>query len=109
MSRVNVVLHDLVTTILDTIDAHSDPAERLAAYQFLDKQYEQRIIANRDRTAYEARSEVKADVLADKCGVRAATIYYWADRHRVRSGAPKVVVKRRPGIDTATDLAARGD
>lgn len=107
MSQVNVAIHDLITTIVDSIEAEPDPATRLAAYQFLDRQFDQRIIPERDRTAYEARTRFPANVIADRCGVDTASIYYWADRHRLRTGAGKVSRRTRTDLDAAIDLNTR--
>lgn len=107
MSRVNASVHDQVTAIIDTIDSTIDPADRLAAYRYLESLYQQRIIPARDRAAYEARLKVTADDLAAACDVTAANIYYWSDRHRLRAGLGKVPRRTRAQLDAAKDLNAR--
>jgi hypothetical protein len=104
MSRVNVALHDLITTIVDSIELDPDPANRLAAYRFLDQQIEQRIVPERDKAAYEARVRFPAHVIADRTGADPSSIYYWADRHRLRTGAGRVSRRARPDLDEAREI-----
>lgn len=104
MSKVNLAVHDLLTTIIDTIEAHDDPVSRLDAYQYLYRQIGQRVVPERDRAAYEARERYPARVIIERCDVDPSSIYYWADRHRVRTGADRVSRRSRPELDTAVDL-----
>lgn len=108
MSRVNVAIHDLVTTIIDVIDAEPDPTARLVAYRYLERQVEERLLLGRDRSAYEARKSLPADLIASKCDVPISSVYYWADRHRLRTGSPALTRRMRPGLDAAVDLDVRG-
>ena len=107
MSRVNALVHDQVTAIIDTIDSTTDPTDRLVAYKYLERLYQQRIIPARDRAAYEARLRVLAEDLAAACEVPLPNIYYWSDRHRLRAGLGKVPRKTRAQLDNARDLNAR--
>ena len=104
MSKVNLAVHDLLSTIIDTIEALSDPVTRLDAYQYLDKQMAQRVVPERDRAAYEARERYPARVIVERASVDVSSVYYWADRHRLRTGAERVSRRARPELDTAIDL-----
>lgn len=81
---------DKLTELVDLIESINDPAARSAAYIQAVKWTRDTLPKRRDRAVYEARDRYAADALADMLGVEKGTVYFWTDRHREVTGAPRL-------------------
>lgn len=106
MSINNSRFYDGLRSMLDGM-AHDIPApDRLPALQKIVHEASKMIIAARNETAYELRSNhssLKAEVLT---GIEYRTINAWAEKHRASRDLPKVKT-RRSELDGAIDLSGR--
>lgn len=97
-------VYDALQSLIDTIEMQPDPAARLAAYTYLAEKFEERVLKSRDKAAYEARLQYAAADISDVCGSDVREVYYWADRHRVRSGLPPIKRRQRQDVSAARSI-----
>jgi hypothetical protein len=100
-------VYDAIVNLLDTIAAEPDPLNRLVLFQYLGRQYAERVLPERDRATYEARQRYTSQDIAATMGVPPVQVYYWANRHREKTGAPMLPRQQPQDVSGAIDLSAR--
>lgn len=99
-------VYDALINLIDTVNNEPDPVARLSLLRYLDDQYRTRILKERDRAAYEARTTTAAADIADAIGADIKEVYYWASRYQQEHRKPRITRKQRYDLDSATDLRA---
>jgi hypothetical protein len=97
-------VHDLVQTLVDTLDGESDVAARLHHYAYLGDEWRNLVIPHRDAAAYEARLVHTVTDLARLAQMDTHTVIDWYRRHREATGAPPAPIHRWPNIVGSIDL-----
>jgi hypothetical protein len=95
---------DALRSLMDQIEAQTDPAVRLACYSYLLQDLRSQAVTGRDRAAYEARQRYSADDLAEVCGSDRQDIYYWSNQHRYRNDLPPLKRRYRDDLSNARDV-----
>ena len=108
MSRIkSTTIFDSLTSIIDTINLERDPAVRLASFAYLADKFNERVLPERDKAAYEARKKYAAFDVAEVAACDPKNVYYWSGRHVRHTGEEPRWRTERTDMSGAIDLTKR--
>ena len=97
-------VHDLVQSLVDTLDQEADSAARLHHYAYLGDEWKRLVIPHRNAACYDARLRHTVTDLARIAQMDTHTVIDWYRDHREATGAPAAPIHRYPRIDGFIDL-----
>ena len=100
----STAVYDALIALLDTIAHEPDPMNRLALFQYLTQQYEERVLPARDKAAYDARTRYAIRDIERATGCEPKQVYYWASRYQSRNAAPPLKRRERQDLSGAVEL-----
>jgi hypothetical protein len=93
-SKVNsTAVYDALISLIDTINHEQDPLLRLSLFSYLAGLYEERVLPERNRAAYDARTLYAVSDITAVTGSEPKQVYFWASTHQQRKALPPL--KRR--------------
>lgn len=105
-----VAFHDGLQAIVDDLLRVDDPVIRLEALVTAQDGLEALLRVEAYSAAYEARSTLPDALVAKGAGISRSRVRYLADKHRARTGAPRLPRIRTSSIDPqrVMDLSGAG-